>query len=147
MRLALAGFLVASVLVGCGGVDRSAAHDEVIEQLPAIKGTELLEVERNGFCLKDSCPFGDDAMNTVLTFGVGDGTPSQRDLIDAYRSIDPENADTDFCETLDTDPQRCLSEEDHRASVRIELGEQFVYVDTLTWDEGTYQLIVGDIQR
>ena len=139
---------LALLLLACGGVDNEAIHQQVVEQLPIIEGTELMSTEREGYCLKDSCPLGDDATDTVLTFRHDDEAPTEQELVEIYGALDPEGSQILVCEKLGTDPEFCVSEEDHRASVDLQLGDHSVHVSTLGWsDSGTYVVRISDLRN
>lgn len=141
-------FLVAALLlllcVSCS-VDQSAEHDDVLDGLPSVDGTQQISIERSTYCSTDSCFLGDDQMTSVATYSVEEDGPSERELIAGYVDAMPEGADVRICEMLDTDPVRCESEVDNRASASFVAGGWFVHVNTLSWNEGTYTVSVSSI--
>ena len=141
----LASVVVALALcsAACSGPDHSAEHDAVVAGLPEIPGTELIDTQRSTHCEKDWCPLGDDAMTSTYTYRVSESGPDERELIAMITNVYPD-AETQYCETLDTDAERCVFEFDHRASASFDIDDWSVHVDTLSWADGTYTVHLRD---
>ena len=123
------------VAAACGGYE--AANRAIVADLPRLDGVDLIDEAYDGYCSGDSCAFGNDRSNAVLTYRVDTDAYSQDSLVEAYRSAltgweatveeTCANADPSFCDEIvlaffDRGDARISLNLDNWSGGRFELG-------------------------